>query len=210
MSEYKAQQMQRNSKLVKQFCDKYGFQMTLLNHGYQIRIEEIFDVYPVRQRWHFLVDGTRGTWTNIPDLRRVMLRKLESLEFRGEIGKVEVVEVDDEAKEYVPATFKPRPYQQEALEGLQTRELLYWPRRMGKRSGVMLVNGQPQFVNPEGFKATGTKPQVQNILVDEIGYWPDYKWWRNPIKWYNWRKMMKALTRREYKAEWTPPEKKED
>lgn len=47
--------------------------------------------------------------------------------------------------------------------------------------------------------------QAQRIYFDETAYWPSYKWWRNPIKWYKWRKMMKKLTRKTFDAQWTPP-----
>lgn len=28
--------------------------------------------------------------------------------------------------------------------------------------------------------------------IDEAGEWPTFKWWRNPIKWYQWRKVLKT------------------
>jgi hypothetical protein len=27
--------------------------------------------------------------------------------------------------------------------------------------------------------------------IDEASEWPVYKWWRNPIKWRQWRRVMK-------------------
>lgn len=31
--------------------------------------------------------------------------------------------------------------------------------------------------------------------IDESSEWPIYKWWHNPIKWYQWRKVLKVATR---------------
>jgi len=34
------------------------------------------------------------------------------------------------------------------------------------------------------------------IFMDEISNWPTYKWHRNPIQWYKWRKIQKGIMKR--------------
>jgi hypothetical protein len=68
--------LEHNTLEIEQFCRKYKFELTRLNNGYQLRIEDTLDVYPVRQRWHWLPDGTRGHWRDTNDLRRILLAKL--------------------------------------------------------------------------------------------------------------------------------------
>lgn len=36
---------------------------------------------------------------------------------------------------------------------------------------------------------------VTQIWFDEASEWPSYKWYRNSIKWWQWRKMMKRLAK---------------
>lgn len=31
------------------------------------------------------------------------------------------------------------------------------------------------------------------IAIDEWSTMPDYKWWRNPIQWYKWRRLWKIV-----------------
>ena len=52
--------------------------------------------------------------------------------------------------------------------------------------------------------------EVPYIYYDEISKLPDYKWYRNPIKWYKWRKMMNSITRKIYNCKfvWTETTKK--
>jgi hypothetical protein len=44
-----------------------------------------------------------------------------------------------------------------------------------------------------------------HIWYDEYSEWPNYKWYRNPVKWWKWRKMIKGLTRKLYDATWKGP-----
>lgn len=32
-------------------------------------------------------------------------------------------------------------------------------------------------------------------FFDEASEWPIYKWWRNPVKWYQWRKLLKISSK---------------
>lgn len=38
-------------------------------------------------------------------------------------------------------------------------------------------------------------PASQYGPFDESSDYPVYKWWRNPIKWYQWRKVLKVAAR---------------
>ena len=31
------------------------------------------------------------------------------------------------------------------------------------------------------------------IFIDEVSNWPDYKWYRNPILWWKWHRLMKIV-----------------
>lgn len=75
-----------NSKIVKAFCEHHDLKYQVLNSGYQIRIEELVDIYPVRRRWHNIRTGERGEWEGEEDLRKIMLLA---------IPPVQVVEVDN-------------------------------------------------------------------------------------------------------------------
>lgn len=65
-----------NGAAVQKFCLDYGFEMESLNNGYQLRIEGVIDVYPVRKKWHWLATGERGEWSDVEELRKVMLDRL--------------------------------------------------------------------------------------------------------------------------------------
>jgi hypothetical protein len=34
---------------------------------------------------------------------------------------------------------------------------------------------------------------ITHIVFDEYANFPDYKWYRNPIKWWNWRRSWKII-----------------
>lgn len=65
-----------NTALIQRFCDKYGFKIYSLNNGYQLRVENIIDVYPVRQKYHILRNNERGEWATDHDLRQLLLKAL--------------------------------------------------------------------------------------------------------------------------------------
>lgn len=66
----------RRTNAIEKFCNQYGFSFVKLNRGYQVRIENVVDVYPVNGKWHWLQSGERGEWDNGNDLRRLLLDKL--------------------------------------------------------------------------------------------------------------------------------------
>lgn len=40
-------------------------------------------------------------------------------------------------------------------------------------------------------KIQGYKAEV--FIIDEAGTFPDFKWYRNPIKWWKWERMSRSL-----------------
>lgn len=89
--------------MVKRFCDKYHFTLVTLNNGYQLRIENVLDVYPVRGRWCWLPTGERGGWDNANDLRAIMLKHLPpKLETDGYIQPRKPMIFFDEASNIDP------------------------------------------------------------------------------------------------------------
>lgn len=66
----------KRTEMVEKFCRKADFVLVPLNSGYQLRIENVLDVYPVNGRWCWLPTGERGDWNSINDLRDIMLKHL--------------------------------------------------------------------------------------------------------------------------------------
>lgn len=61
---------------------------------------------------------------------------------------------------------------------------------------LMIVDGR----DPMQYVDLTTKklykyPASKYAVIDESSDWPVFKWWRNPIKWYRWRKVMKIAGR---------------
>lgn len=71
---------ENNSVAIEEFCTKYGLTYRLLNDGYQIRIGETLDIYPVRLKWCWLPTGERGEIENVEELRQIMLDRLPNRE----------------------------------------------------------------------------------------------------------------------------------
>jgi len=71
--------LERNTKAIKEFCKKYRFDLRELT-PYQFRIEEVMDVYPVRQKWHWIETDDRGVWSDLDELKRIFLEHLPEVE----------------------------------------------------------------------------------------------------------------------------------
>lgn len=67
------------TKLVIDFCKKYDMSLVPLNNGYQLRIENLVDIYPTNGRWCILQSGERGDWHTYRDLRGIMLKALPDM-----------------------------------------------------------------------------------------------------------------------------------
>ncbi len=50
--------------------------------------------------------------------------------------------------------------------------------------------------NPEGDKTiiAGHNGPI-TIFTDEVGFWPSYRWYRNPIKLIKWKLMWRSIER---------------
>ncbi len=99
--------------------------------------------------------------------------------------------------------FEPSPFQKEVFDkivgqpGRTLKELPYFPRRMGSRSGYPFIGIDV------GQKGGDMTTVVQGVLddkggfsiisIDEWGTMPEYKWYRNPIKWWKFRKLWKKI-----------------
>lgn len=57
-----------NTKAVEKFCENHNLNIEYLNRGYQLRINGVIDIYPVRKKWHYLKTGERGEFGNIEDM----------------------------------------------------------------------------------------------------------------------------------------------
>lgn len=72
-------QLHYNTAVVMSFCRQYKLDVSPLNNGYQLRIENVLDIYPVNGRWHWLPTGERGGWNNLKELRQIMLDRLTEI-----------------------------------------------------------------------------------------------------------------------------------
>ena len=115
--------------------------------------------------------------------------------------KVEEVKIPEH-----PLPFQPRPFQKEVFDKIVStprNTLLQLPSRSRGRYSVGVDMGQPggDHTVISHVKMNG-KGQIVKVWFDEYGTLPDYKWYRNPIKWWKWRKLMKKLTRQSFDCEW--------
>ena len=79
MSSSAKREMYRRSRThtLELFCSDFEMTMDTLNRGYQLRVENLVDFYPVKGRYCILKTGERGDWDTAQDLRRVMLKALD-------------------------------------------------------------------------------------------------------------------------------------
>lgn len=101
--------------------------------------------------------------------------------------------------------FKPRPYQQaviDQLDNYQHDQPVQLIRPHGGRIQFIGVDmGEPGGDHSVITRAkVNGKGQITKIIFDEYADWPDYKWWRNPVKWLRFRKLMKMLDNRSTKV----------
>lgn len=96
--------------------------------------------------------------------------------------------------------FKPRAFQKEVFDEIvktPRKTLLQLPRvkryvgvDIGQKGGDKTVIAQFKKT-PKGITA---------IYFDEYADMPDYRWYRNPIKWWKWRRLWKRIERQAKKA----------
>lgn len=51
---------------------------------------------------------------------------------------------------------------------------------------------------------TSVKPKI--VAYSEASDWPIYSWWRNPIKWYKWRKILKSMSKKSKAVFYSTPQ----
>lgn len=66
--------------ILETFCKKFDLSITALNKGYQWRVENLVDFYPVNGRYCILSTGECGDWETSQHLRRIMLKALPELD----------------------------------------------------------------------------------------------------------------------------------
>lgn len=91
--------------------------------------------------------------------------------------------------------FEPRPFQKEIFDRIKSETKI--PPLMWGRSRVFGVDigekdGDKSVVVHSVKDKNGG---VKIIYVDEYANFPDYKWYRNPIAWWKFRKLWKIIDR---------------
>lgn len=106
-------------------------------------------------------------------------------------------EVDEIKVPEIP--FKPHLFQEEVFKHLAKGDVampLIRPR--GKyHIGIdpAAPGGDKQVVSVMA-RRTGKTKTATLIWVDEMQNFPVYKWWRNPIKWYKWKRLWKIIEKK--------------
>ncbi len=68
---------EKNKPEVLAFCKDMGFSYRWMNGDWQLRIENVIDVYPTRKRFCWLPSGEWGRYTDYEDLGKIMIERLE-------------------------------------------------------------------------------------------------------------------------------------
>lgn len=100
--------------------------------------------------------------------------------------------------------FEPRVFQKEVFD-----KIVSTPRK----TLLQLPRSRPTYIGVDMAQAGGDKTVIAQATVDKKGkmliYFdeyadlPNYKWYRNPIKWLKWRRLMKKLEKQMEKYTWT-------
>lgn len=90
--------------------------------------------------------------------------------------------------------FEPRLFQKEIMDKVfeaPRKTLIQLPRPRVTYIGVDMaeVSGDKTVIA----QAMRGKNGITHIYFDEYADLPNYKWYRNPIKWLKWRRLMKKL-----------------
>lgn len=104
--------------------------------------------------------------------------------------------------------FEPRPYQKEVVEHLAKKPLVLDTFRLRQLTGSLVYG--VDLAQESGDKNTIVygKPDGKGgfkvLYIDEYSEMPDYKWYRNPIKWWKWHRMWKTIEKQAWKTKvWT-------
>lgn len=109
---------------------------------------------------------------------------------KGYIGKVEEVEVPEH-----PFPFPElRPYQKAVFDEIQKKGLPLPSMRFGRHPYAIGIDmGQKGGDKTVIAHAIRGRKGITKIWFDEYADMPNYKWYRNPIKWWKWRRLWKKI-----------------
>ena len=72
-SQARSEWRERRTKIIMDYAKKYDLHVVPLNDGYQLRIDNIIDIYPTNGRYHVIFTGERGDWhLSTGDLRKII------------------------------------------------------------------------------------------------------------------------------------------
>ena len=89
--------------------------------------------------------------------------------------------------------FEPREFQKNVFYEMAkdpNRVNMLRPRRFQYGIDVGSQGGDKTVITRAKINGKG---QITQIVFDEFADYPDYKWYRNPIKWYKWRRLWKMV-----------------
>lgn len=71
-----AQLRKEHLPTIKDFCEDLGLAYEFV-HGFEwhIRIEKVLDVFPTRNRWHWLPTGERGQFNDYDELGQIFMER---------------------------------------------------------------------------------------------------------------------------------------
>lgn len=75
---YNAQLRKENIPTIESFCRDLGLTWRFVNGDWHIRIENVLDVYPTRQRYCWLPDQEWGFYGDYDDLGRIFTKHMEA------------------------------------------------------------------------------------------------------------------------------------
>jgi len=95
--------------------------------------------------------------------------------------------------------FSPRPFQKEVIDritksGKPLPSMNWGPMRYHIGIDPASPGGDKTVVSVMARRSGKTKTSTL-IWVDEMSNFPVYKWYRNPIKWYKWKRIWKKISK---------------
>lgn len=92
--------------------------------------------------------------------------------------------------------FKPRAYQEDLLDNCRAGQT------------VQLItgrDGRTRFVGVDMAGKNGS--HARQIFFDEYTDWLEYKWYKNPIKWFKLKRIMRQISKKQYNCTWIGKDK---
>lgn len=95
-------------------------------------------------------------------------------------------------------TFEPRPFQKEVFEKIASGKFqspLYWGRPRHTVVGVDMANPPSTDKSVVTLAKRSRSGRTTIIAFDEYSNWLSYRWYRNPIKWWQWKRIEMTIKR---------------